>query len=191
MLLEEVLSEVRSKNKKFDTLREDVDILKKRDRNRSHRKKTPPPQRNKSRSPRTKTYFPYLWNSRVSYAEATRGSWADTDPNEKADYSAALRFSDEEDPVESDLIEVSKETHTLLTTLCTWSVPNEARCRTRSQYGLPKVAATRATKLANFMKSDTSQEVKSELAHIQTFVLDALSPLTAILEDKKRQSMPH
>ena len=173
MSLEEVLSEVRSMNEKFDSLREEVNILKEKDRSRSPRRKTPPPQR----------------DSRDSYSEVTRSrSWGDRNPNEKADYSLAVQFSDEDDPAEYDLVEVSEETHTLLTTSCTRSVPNEARRCTRSRYKLPKVAATRTPRLDHFMKSGTSQGAKSldkDLARIQTFVLDALAPLTAILEDNE------
>ena len=178
MSLEEILSEVRSMNEKFEALREEVDVLKEnkdRERSRSPRRKTPPARR-ESPPPRRES----------KAAEATKKSWADTDPSERADYSLAVHFSDEDDPVESDLVEVSEETRALLTTSCTRSVPNETRRRTRSRYKLPKVAATRTPRLDHFMKSETSLGAKSldkDLARIQTFVLDALAPLTSILDN--------
>ena len=131
MSLEEILSEVRSMNEKFEALREEVDVLrenKDRERSRSPRRKTPPARR-ESPPPRRESRPPHT-------LRRPKKSWADSDPSERADYSLAVHFSDEDDPVESDLVEVSEETRALLTTSCTRSVPNETR--RRSRYKLPK-----------------------------------------------------
>jgi flagellum-specific peptidoglycan hydrolase FlgJ len=113
-------------------------------------------------------------------------SWADVDPDTKADYSARINFSDEEDgPDSSQLVEVSEQTRRLLTVSCTRSVPNETRKRTRSRFKLPKVDATRTPRVDHVMRALITQQAKSadkELARIQTFVLDSLAPISALLE---------
>ena len=95
--------------------------------------------------------------------------------------------SDEEDNGgdTGDLIEVSEETSKILTTSCTWSVTNEARKRTRKRHPLPKVTATKTPRLDPYLKSEIStgaRAVDNELARTQTFVLDAIAPLTTVLE---------
>ena len=93
-------------------------------------------------------------------------------------------YSSEEDNIE-DLAEVSEETHRLLTDSCTRGVSSETRKCTRSHFKFPKVDAIRSLKLDAVLKSVTSQSAQSadnELARLQTFILDALAPLTAILE---------
>jgi hypothetical protein len=142
-------------------------------------KRSPSPARKRSRSPTTST-------SKAKKTRAFPYSWADIDPDTKADYSANVHFSDEEDGIDSSqLVEVSEQTHQLLTTSCTRSVPNEVRKRTRSRFKLPKVVATRTPRLDHVMRSLVPQTAKSadkELARIQTFVLDSLAPITSLLE---------
>ena len=55
----------------------------------------------------------------------------------------------------------------------------------RNNYALPKVPATKTPSLDGYLKSELPRATKAadkELAKIQTFVLDALSPPTAIVE---------
>ena len=94
------------------------------------------------------------------------------------------RYSDEEDGAEH-VMEVSERTHQLLSDSCMRSLTNESRKRTRNWYNLPKVDATRTPKLDPVIKTLASQQALSadkELARIQTFLLDAMAPISAILE---------
>ena len=57
--------------------------------------------------------------------------------------------------------------------------------RARSRYPLPKVVATKTPSLDLFMRSKISTGAKAldkDLTKIQTFVLDSMAPLTALLE---------
>ncbi len=107
--MEDVLKVVQGTNKKFDSLREDVDFLmNRRDRSRSPLQKSPAP----------------VWRMElgcpVAYAEATRRDldWVDWGPSETMDYNAPLVFSDEEEEggreLMDQLVEVSEETGKLL-----------------------------------------------------------------------------
>ena len=63
---------------------------------------------------------------------------------------------------------------------------NEVRRRTRSRYKLPKIEAMRTPRLDHFMHTLAQQTAKvtdREQSRIQTFVLDPLAPLTAILDN--------
>lgn len=86
-------------------------------------------------------------------------------------------------------MEVSKETESLLMEKCTNRLPNSERLKKRNNYPLPKVPVTRTPSLDGYLKSELSRPTKAtdkELATVQTFVLDALSPLTAIVEANTR-----
>ena len=81
----------------------DVNTLKQKGRERERRWNLPSHFR--SRSPRCSSCCEH---SRWSSGEGCLKSWADRDPEEKANYSAILNFSNEEDGVEgSQLMEVS------------------------------------------------------------------------------------
>uniref|UniRef100_A0A1X7TZY0 Uncharacterized protein n=1 Tax=Amphimedon queenslandica TaxID=400682 RepID=A0A1X7TZY0_AMPQE len=90
------------------------------------------------------------------------------------------------------LIEVSEETHHLLTDSCTRSVSNETRKHTRNHLKLHKVDTARSPRLDSVMKTlalQSSQSADEELARLLTFILDALVPLTAILEGAKEMTV--
>ena len=62
---------------------------------------------------------------------------------------------------------------------------NSVRLQTRGKYPLPKVVVTKTPHLDSYLRTELSSATKSddkELAKIQTFMLDALAPLTSILE---------
>ena len=109
--------------------------------------------------------------------------WADVPISRPTHYD-----SDEEDAGggdAGDLVEVSEETSKILTASCTRSVPNEARKRARKRHPLPKVTATKTPRLDPYLKSEISAGARAadnELARTQTFVLDAIAPLTTVLE---------
>ena len=186
----EVLAEIRSVSSKVNDLTTDVDALKRKERERERSWRTP--SQSWSRNP---WHSPSRERSQRSSSEGHSRLWADRDLEVKADYSATLNFLDEEDRVKgSQLVEVSEETHLihLLTTLCTQSVSNEARKRMWSRYKLPKVDATRIPRLDHVMRTLAPQTAKiadRELAPIQSFVLDSLPPVSALLENAERMTV--
>ena len=172
--MDAVLDRLDEINKKFDALSRDVDDLKTtRDRSRSPVRVIPPTP-DVVRQPTL---------------------WADRDPNEVVDYNTPVHFSDDEETEDfgSNLVEVSEQTSKLLKTSCTRSVSNEVRKRTRSAFNLPRVPATRTPRLDQFLRSEIPQPVKSldkELSRLQSFVLDALAPLTALVETSEQEVTP-
>ena len=117
--------------------------------------------------------------------------WADRMTGQEGlDFSRTIRFesSDPEDQP-SGLVEVSDQTKSFLEQVCTRRMPNKERLTRRSRYLLPKVPATRTPQLDSFMKPEVSSATKNvdrELVKVQTLILDALAPLTSILEGDNR-----
>ena len=71
-----------------------------------------------------------------------------------------------------DLVEVSEETHKLLTVACTQSVSNETRKRSHGHFPLPKVVATKSPNLDPFLRMEVPQNTKAndrELGKVQSF----------------------
>ena len=105
---------------------------------------------------------------------------------EKEEEERRRDYSNGEDTAaDSELLEISEETHKFFTTSCTRSVLNKARKHARSRYPLPKEVATKTPSLDLFMRLEISTGAKAldkDLAKIQTFVLDSMAPLTALLE---------
>ena len=184
--MEEILAEIRSLSNKFVEMRQDIDTLKAADS-----QKEPP-------SPRSRTSL----EPRTSGVSSKRGStpqdrsrspapkcrhWADRD--DLPDYSGKdiiFPTEDDEEPEEGrKLVEVSEHTSTFLTDCCKQSLPNNVRLEVRRNFPLPKVAATRTPQMDPVLKAELSSSTKSadrELARIQSFVLDALAPLSALIE---------
>ena len=176
--MDEVLAKISEINDKFGSLRQDVDVL----------------MSSQSEAGRARSRSPIRMDtdaragrrpSNTGTTESPRPSlWCDRDPAETIDYSLPIYFSDEENECEQ-LVEVSEQTAKLLKFSCTRSVSNESRKKTRSAFSLPKVPATRTPRLDQFLKTEVTPQTKSlykDLAKIQTFVLDTLAPLTALLE---------
>ena len=106
------------------------------------------------------------------------------------DYNADLQWASD---TESDarLVEVSEKTRRFLAERFTRRVPNSTRLATRRQFPLPKVPATRTPKLDQVIRGEVSSSVKTgdkELAKIQTYLLDAVAPLTSVLECAKEDT---
>ena len=101
------------------------------------------------------------------------------------------RYSDEEDGAEH-VLEVSERTHWLLSDSCTRSLMNESSKRTRNRYNLPKVDMTRTPKFDPVIKTLAPQQARStdkELARIQTFLLDTMALISAILESANEMAV--
>ena len=116
-------------------------------------------------------------------------NWAEKMPDDKQEemgFSKEVEWPDSDaEQQESKLVEVSEKTKKLQEEKCTRKVQNSVRIQTRRKYPLPKVVATKTPHLDSYLKTELSSMTKSEdkeLAKIQTFILDALAPLTSILE---------
>ena len=187
-----VLEAIQDLVRKFDDLKEDVETLK-RDRERSSR-----PSRSRSRSPHRESpssgHGSAKHGTPRSRESTSSSSWASRMEEEEANVHHDRQDSDEEGDGTwggPDLVEVSEWTGKFLTNACTRSVSNEARRRTRGRYQLPKVAATKAPNLDPFMRTEVPPAMKTadrELAKIQSFTLDALAPLTALVEKTEELS---
>ena len=129
-----------------------------------------------------------------SQARSKNQNWEDIP--DTPDYSEQINFDGSDTEAQagvSKLVEVSKETESLLMEKCTSWLPNSERLKSRNNYALPKVPVTKTPSLDGYLKSELSRATKAankELATIQTYVLDALSPLTAIVEaDTKSENI--
>ena len=118
-------------------------------------------------------------------------NWADRmedSEEERMDYSELPVYPDsDEEEGGCKLVEVSETTKALLQSKCTQNVSNDKRKRVRARYPQPKVAATRTPKLDESFKQivpATTKAADKNLAKIQTFILDAVAPLTAPEEKK-------
>ena len=72
------------------------------------------------------------------------------------------------------------------------SVSNEVTKRTRSCYKLPKMDTTRTPRVDHVMKTLAPQTAKTadkELVRIQSFMLDSLTPVSALLENAERMTV--
>ena len=149
--------------------------------------------RHRSRSRRGERHTRSRSRSGTNRRSLTWGERMDHPENEVMDYTEDINFHDSGDeevdrnPTGEDqkLCEVSEKTRVLLVQACSKRAPNSIRRKVRCPYPLPKVPATRTPQLDAFLKTEVSGGIKTadkELAKIQTFALDAIAPLTAILE---------
>ena len=162
MSLEEVLEEIREMSGKVSALSNDVEWLKEKDRIREKggleemRSRSRSPHRDGRDRPRSRSLssrHPGTEPRGGSTESRRRGSpeprrhWADSDPDGPTVYPPPpIHFSDKDED-DSQLVEVSEETHKLLSVACTRSVSNEMRKRTRGRYKLPKVEANTEVRL--------------------------------------------
>ena len=112
-----------------------------------------------------------------------------TGPSPKfPDYSPILRWPDEDTNGQS-LVEVSEPTATLLTTSFTKPLANATRLSLKKSYSIPKVDATKCPKLDRVMKYITTKDSNGTAAKLQTLMLDAVAPLTFILEEAQKGTL--
>ena len=126
--------------------------------------------------------------------------WHEVPVDDTPNYNEVITWRDSNDeaedrPTTSNLAAVSEKTESLVKEACTKRLINSARLQTRNVFPLPQVAATRTPQLDSFIKPEVPQLVKTsdkEWARVQTFVLDALAPLTSLLEaDAKGETISH
>ena len=189
----------RSRSRSTSTLRSQSRARNDRDDSRSRRGSYSPPRRRShsrsrcgTRHSRSRSRTPSKTVS--SQARSKNQNWEDIP--DTPDYSEHINFDGSDTEAQarvSKLVEVSKETESLLMEKCTSRLPNSERLKSRNNYALPKVPVTKTPSLDGYLKSELSRATKAadkELATIQTYVLDALSPLTAIVKaDTKSENI--
>ena len=93
------------------------------------------------------------------------------------------------------LVKVSNEMAQFLKEKCSKRIEGADRLSSGNVYALPKVLATKSSVLDAYLKPEASQSVKAadkELGLIQSAVLDAVAPLTSIVEaDAKGDDVTH
>jgi len=206
----EIASILKDLSAKFDALRDDVDRLKgerrrsggsgsqpdepsRRSRSRSRRNARDDVSTSRSRSRSERREWSHTSRRRDESDDGRNwGRRMEASSDEENDRLSAIYKSQPQFGPDSDddqeLIEVSEETAKFLQEKCTQGVPNEARLRARKRYPLPKVPATKTPQLDSFLRPEVSISTKSadkELARVQSFVLDAMAPLTFLLEADK------
>ena len=116
------------------------------------------------------------------------------DPEETPDFNEDLTFPDDDEA--NDTFEVCDKTEKFLEECCTQPLPYARRTQIRNKLGgLPRASSTRTPKMDGFLKSEVSTLTKSldkDLARIQHHMLDALGPLSAIVDaDYRGESLSH
>ena len=147
--------------------------------------------------PRRRTYRSRSRSGTRDPSRRGHRDWADIPAH--PDYDEIIDFDDpldrEVQPSGTIVAEVTAETEALLKNNCLSRAKNNDRLKVRNSYTLPKVEATKTPKLDGFMRSEISTQAKafdSQLARIQSFVLDAIAPLTSIVEaNAKGEKVDH
>ena len=122
--------------------------------------------------------------------------WPERPLDEVPDYEQVPVWPDEEDDdtssANSKLFAVSEATDKLLQDSFKKAVPNITRKQWREHYGDPKCPKTRVPKLDKIVKDRLHQETAKldrVLARIQALTLDAVGPLTTIVEQAEANAL--
>ena len=125
--------------------------------------------------------------------------WANSDPNiDFPDYSLQLSFWDSDDKQDGEatttgtkLFPVSQKTESFLSNCFTTALPN--RRQWKAKYGAPRTAVTAYPNMDKVLKSRLSAQTKAkdkQLARTQALLLDAVGPLSFILEEANKGQLP-
>lgn len=122
--------------------------------------------------------------------EPTTMAWADRSVNEEVDFSLEVNFDDEfEEETEAKgtkLFKATEKTEKFLACYFTTAVPNQTRRQWKDKFGAPSTPYTACPNLDKVIKSRLLPVTKSrdkQLARQQALTLDAVGPLTYILEE--------
>ena len=91
------------------------------------------------------------------------------------------------------LFPVSQKTESFLNSCFTTALPNQVRRQWKAKYGAPRTAVTACPNMDKVLKSRLSAQTKAkdkQLARIQAPMLDAVGPLSFILEEASRGQLP-
>lgn len=121
--------------------------------------------------------------------------WADRPPIEQPNYDEVIVFPDDyDDELEgnSKLFSVSESTEKLLRDSFTKGVSNPARKQWRERYGDPRCVQTRIPKMDKMVRDrlrpDTAKTDRS-LARLQALAMDAVGPLTSIVDKGEKRTL--
>ena len=112
-------------------------------------------------------------------------NWADIPVDEVHDYLAPLAWEDNAEETVRPLLQVTENTAMALKVAFGRPLQNQVRLQARKPYPFPDVEVTRCPKLDPVAKQLLQKEQKqadASLARLQTLVLDAVAPLTYIVE---------
>ena len=116
--------------------------------------------------------------------------WADVDPNEKPDFSFIPSWDEEEEDDQKTtgvrLFKTSEKTEAFLKQSLTTTAPNQQRRQWREKIGAPNTPFTACPSMDKLLKSRLSASAKTwdrTLAKHQALMLDAVGPITHILEE--------
>ena len=128
-------------------------------------------------------------SSVVSDGTARNKNWADRD-NEVMDYTTELVWDDEDDDQPDSkgvkLFKIGEKTEKFLTSAFATALPNATRRQWRDKYGAPNTPATACPNLDKVIKGRLPAATKSrdkQLAKQQALMLDAVGPITHLLEE--------
>ena len=121
--------------------------------------------------------------------------WADRDPLEKPDVSLAPTWDEDEedDPKRGfNLFKVSEKTELFLKQSFTSTVQNPHRRLLKEKFGAPNTPFTACPSVDKFVKSRLPAHAKAKdrsLSKHQALVLDAVGPLSTILEEAAKGTL--
>lgn len=116
--------------------------------------------------------------------ETTCRNWADISVDEVPDYSVPLNRED--DPEDSrPTLQVSENTAKVLKAAFTQLLSNQSRLQTRKPFQFPDVEVAWCPKLLQ----REQKQPDTTLARLQSLVLDAVAPLTVLLEQAQSGSL--
>ena len=120
--------------------------------------------------------------------------WADGDPMDKPDFSLAPTSDEEDNPKKGiNLFKVSEKTEVFLKQSFTLTVPNQQRRLWKEKFGAPNnTPFTDCLSVDKFIKSRLTAHAKAKdksLAKHQALMLDAVGPISTILEEAAKGTL--
>ena len=95
------------------------------------------------------------------------------------------------DDTESNLATVSETTASHLKTVYSVPIPNSARQSLRKPYPVPRVDQTKCPKLDRVLKSNISKETRTKITSWPRSFLDAVAPLSHLMELAESKQLSH
>lgn len=208
--MEKIQEKLETLLNRFDSLSKDVEHLKEKQQEntylrgyRSRSRSASEGRRSCSRSasvrdqtstPASGRATPAASEGLIHHGPPRKRSWEDRmmdNPDERPDYDESIHWPEDDESTLVRTVEVSRKTEEFLEECCTKDIYN-TRSQLRNQFGgLPRVPSSRTPRLDNFLKSEISSNCKTtdkELVRIQHHMLDALAPLSAIIEAEELRS---
>ncbi len=120
-------------------------------------------------------------------------NWVDRDLNTSIDFAAnLLRPEEDDEPADTKgvkLFKIAKRSEEFLNGCFTHSVPNANRRTKRDKFGAPKTACPTLDKVIKSRLSANTKSSDKTLAKQQALLLDAVGPLSHILEEATNEQL--